>query len=194
MLTSLFSIFIAFSLHFTDLDRPTIILINGVPHLVMLTDDAHITEIIQTVPYYFTSELSHEQIVAGLIEQKDADERSFYTNNVDYEIPKEEVDILENAEFIKFIPGQALLDQIAVDRIRQISNDYVDGSTNTIRLEINHRSDSVSKLLADNRINSVRDLLVAFGVDEQAIESKKNIRDNLETNPFVRVNYKKAMR
>ena len=173
---------------------PTIILINGEPHLVYLDDVGQIVEIIQTVPYYFSSNLTHEQIVAGLIEQKENSPTNFYAANEDRFITREEIDVLENAEFIKFIPKKALLNRAAVDRIRQIANDYVDGGISNIKLSIVYKNTRVSQLLADNRLNSVKDLLIAFGVDEQSLSTQKDFRELLDDNPFVRVNYKKDLR
>ncbi len=174
--------------------NPTIILINGIPHLVVLGENQHILETIQTVPYYFSSHLTHEEIVAGLVDQMSKDSRIFYAQNEDRLIPKDEVDILENAEFIKFIPDKALLNRIAVDRIRAIADDYVDGGIAQLNLDIIYKSTRISDLLTDNRLSSVRDLLVAFGVDKFAIETKKELRDDLGNNPFVRIRYKKDLR
>jgi hypothetical protein len=178
---------------FVDADKPSIILINGVAHLVILDDNGQIKETLQAVPYYFDSDLSHEEIVAGLVDQMSKDTRIAFTQNAT-RIPKSEIDILENAEFIRFIPGKALLDRIAVDRIRKIAKDYVDGGIEKLILDIAFKDDAVSTLLADNRLDSVKDLLVAFGVEERAIEAKKNIRNDLVNNPFVRVSYKKDLR
>ena len=194
MKTIILGLLLGISLLITNTNQPTIILINGVPHLVILGKDGFIVETIQTVPYYFTSSQTHEEIVAGLVRQLDQASEPFFTENEQREIPVEEVDILENAEFIRFIPGKALLDRIAVDRIREIANDFVDGGISTIRLEITYRNTSVSKLLTDNRLDSVKDLLVAFGVTENAIEIEKNLRNDLDINPFVRVQYKKSLR
>ena len=174
--------------------NPTIILINGIPHLVVLGENQHILETIQTVPYYFSSHLTHAEIVAGLVDQMSKDSRIFYAQNEDRLIPKDEVDILENAEFIKFIPDKALLNRIAVDRIRAIADDYVDGGIAQLSLDIIYKSTRISDLLTDNRLSSVRDLLVAFGVDKFAIETKKELRDDLGNNPFVRIRYKKDLR
>jgi hypothetical protein len=174
--------------------NPTIILINGIPHLVVLGENQHILETIQTVPYYLSSHLTHAEIVAGLVDQMSKDSRIFYAQNEDRLIPKDEVDILENAEFIKFIPDKALLNRIAVDRIRAIADDYVDGGIAQLSLDIIYKSTRISDLLTDNRLSSVRDLLVAFGVDKFAIETKKELRDDLGNNPFVRIRYKKDLR
>lgn len=169
---------------------PTIILINGTPHLVNLDDEGHILEIIQTVPYYFESDLTHEEIMDGLLKQKNQDQKSFYASNEDRFIAPEEVDILETAEFIRFISGKALLDRVAVNRIRQISNDYANGGVSNINLNIIYENTTISELLTDNRLASVRDLLIAFGVNEYDISTQKDLRENLNSNPFVRINYK----
>jgi len=172
---------------------PTIILINGEAHLVYL-DEEYIVEVLQTVPYYFSSNLTHEEIVAGLIEQKEKKPGNFYASNEDRFISKDEIDVLENAEFIRFIPQKALLDRVAVNRIREIAEDYVDGGISNIKLNIIYKNTSISQLLTDNRLNSVKDLLVAFGVNENAITTQKDLREKLDNNPFVRINYKKDLR
>ena len=62
MKTLLLGIFLSLST-FNVLDNlPTIILINGVPHLVILSEDAYVVEVIQRVPYYFTSALTHASL------------------------------------------------------------------------------------------------------------------------------------
>jgi len=180
-----------FSLIATSINNPipTIILINGEAQLVYL-DDEYIVEVIQAVPYYFSSSLTHEEIVAGLIEQKEKAGK-YYASNEDRFIPKEEVNVLDNAEFIRFISQKALLDNIAVNRIRKIANDYAEGGISTINLNVLHMSTSSSEQLADNRLKSVKDLLVAFGVDELAIVLKKDLGENLDNNPFIRISYQR---
>ena len=172
----------------------TIILVNGEPNLVILDNDHNILETIQAVPYYFSSSLTHEQIIVDLTEQKSSDSHEFFADNKPIPIAKEEIDILGNAEFIKFIPNKALLDRIAVNRIREIARDYVDGGIEKLSLEIVYSDNEISKLLTDNRLSSVRDLLVAFGVEKSAIHTNKKLRNDLDKNPFVRIEYKKDLR
>ena len=187
-------IFISLLSSIQDRLKTTIILINGEANLVVLDDLAYIVEVLRPVPYYFDSSLSHEEIVKGLIEQKNSDNATFYANNEDRFVSKDEIDILDNAEFIKFLPDKALLNRVAVDRIRQIANDYEDGGIEAIDLSIIYKDTSVSELLTDNRLNSVRDLLIAFGVDLSVIRMQKEVRNQYDNNPFVRVSYKKRVR
>lgn len=174
--------------------QTTIILINGEANLVVLDDMAFIVEILQTVPYYFSSNLSHEEIVQGLIEQKEKGNKIFYANNEDRFVSNEEIDILQNAEFIKFLPSKALLNRVAVSRIRQIAQDYQDGGIDEINLSIIYKDSSISELLTDNRLESVKDLLIAFGVDGNDIITEKQMRNQYDNNPFVRVSYKQRIR
>jgi hypothetical protein len=174
--------------------QTTIILINGEANLVVLDDMAFIVEILQTVPYYFNSNLSHEEIVQGLIEQKEKGNKIFYANNEDRFVSNEEIDVLQNAEFIKFSPSKALLNRVAVSRIRQIAQDYQDGGIDEINLSIIYKDSSISELLTDNRLESVKDLLIAFGVDGNDIITEKQMRNQYDNNPFVRVSYKQRIR
>tara|TARA_B100000497_G_scaffold33856_1_gene39760 strand:- start:756 stop:1340 length:585 start_codon:yes stop_codon:yes gene_type:complete len=174
--------------------QTTIILINGEANLVVLDDLAFIVEVLQPVPYYFNSGLSHEEIVKGLIEQKESNNKNFYAKNEDRFVPLAEVDVLDNAEFIRFLPSKALLNRVAVSRIRHIAEDYQSGGIEEINLTIIYKNTSVSELLTDNRLNSVRDLLIAFGVDHVAIKMQKKMRNQYDNNPFVRVAYKKKVR
>lgn len=193
ILISLF-LFIASLFNFQDRLQTTIILINGEANLVVLDDLAYIVEVLQPVPYYFNSNLSHEDIVKGLIEQRDKGDKLFYANNEDRFVSKDEIDILDNAEFIKFLSGKALLNDVAVNRIRQIANDFEDGGIEEINLSIIYKNNQVSEILTDNRLNSVRDLLIAFGVDLSSIKMQKQMRNQYDNNPFVRVSYKKRVR
>ena len=174
--------------------QTTIILINGEANLVVLDDMAFIVEVLQTVPYYFSSNLSHEEIVQGLIEQKEKGNKIFYANNEDRFVSNEEIDVLQNAEFIKFLPSKALLNRVAVSRIRQIAQDYQDGGIDEINLSIIYKDSSISELLTDNRLDSVKDLLIAFGVEANDIITEKQMRNQYDNNPFVRVSYKQRIR
>ncbi|MEE9373114.1 MAG: hypothetical protein V3V00_08685 [Saprospiraceae bacterium] len=173
---------------------PNIILINGKANLVVLDELGFIVEVLRPVPYYFSSDLTHEEIVKGLIDQKNNDKETFYAHNEDRFISKSEVDVLDNAEFIKFMPKRALLNKVAVDRIRKISKDYLDGGIDQISLSIIYKNNVISELLTENRLKSVQDLLVAFGVDKTAIKKQKQLRNQYDNNPFVRVVYKKKVR
>lgn len=189
LLSLIFSFFVLEQSSLTN----NIILINGEANLVVLDDQAFIVEVLRPVPYYFSSNLSHEEIVAGLIDQRNNDE-TFYANNEDRFVPKSEVNVLDNAEFIKFSTNKALLNRVAVSRIRQIANDYIDGGIQEIQLSIIDKNSTVSRLLTDNRLSSVQDLLIAFGVNQYAIKKRKEVRGGYDSNPFVRVAYKKRVR
>ena len=160
---------------------PTIILINGEPYLVELSEDAHIVSVIQPVPYYFSSELTHEEIVADLKNQLKLKKLGAFANT--------DVNVLDNAEFVEFMPDRALLDKIAVDRIRRIAEDFANGSISHIQLSILYQNTSSSQLLTDNRITSVKDMLVDFGVDGNAISIAKDLKAELSANPYVKIEY-----
>ena len=177
---------------FQSLLKTTIILINGEPHLVVIDDLGYLVETIQTVPYYFSSSLSHEQIVQGLSEQLKDEKSTFYASNEDRFVSKDEIDVAENAEFIKFLPSKALLNREAVNRIRAIAQDYLDGGIDQITLSIVYDDTSISQKLTDNRVNSVRDLMIAFGISGEDVLMQKDLRIGLNNNPFVRVSYKKV--
>lgn len=161
---------------------PTIILINGVPYLVELDDDTNITSVLLSVPYYFQSEMSHEEIVATLRQQLSTDPKKSMTQY-------EDIFVLDNVEFIEFIPKRALLDKIAVDRIRKIAVDYCNGNLSHIALNVQYADTQKSSILSENRINSVKDLLVAFGVDDTAISSVSSLNKEDDMNPYVRIEY-----
>jgi len=173
--------------------KRTIILINGDPHLVVIDDRGNLVETIQAVPYYFASDLTHEEIVAGLSRQLKDENSVFYANNEDRFVSKDEIDVAENVELIQFLPQKALLNREAVNRIRQIANEYRKGGIDKISLSIIQKSTNVSRLLTENRMNSVKDLMVAFGVDSTDLLTSIDRREGYDDNPFVRVSYKKRL-
>ena len=168
---------------------PTIILINGIPHFVILDEDYYINLVIQSVPDYFESELTHEAIVRNLIASPSFQEKT--SGSIASQLDNEEVLLLENVEFIQFLPNRAILDRIAVDRIRGIAQQYTESEMTSIYLKISHQSSTASKALAENRIYSVKDLLMSFGVDQYAIITELIANDRIGENSFVRVDYGK---
>jgi len=166
---------------------PTIILINGIPHFVILNDDFYISQVIQSVPDYFESELSHEQIVTSLISSPSFQEKTsdllsdFFTAS--------DVTLLKNVEFVQFFPNRAILDRIAVDRVRNIAQRYSYGEMKIIYLKISHQGSNASRVLAQNRLFSVKDLLISFGVDQYAIVTEMANTDRAGENSFLRVDY-----
>ena len=89
----------------------------------------------------------------------------------------------------KFAPERALLDRVAVDRIRSIAQGFTNGEMKSVFLKIAHKDLGSSKTLAINRLASVKDLLVSFGVDQYAIITEVLVNDTQGDDALVRVSY-----
>lgn len=173
-----FAIICAINLNGQKLVR-SIILINGEPYIADLTVNGSVVDRYQKVPDYFNSNLKDEQIIAiaekkGLISEGNIE---LYADKLDNDdIPSLNSfrpsfdDISDNKQYIAFSRNRAILNQQAVDQIRNISDAYQSGKVSKVTVNAYHFDTEASRILARNRGNAITDLLVTFGLPETNIE------------------------
>lgn len=163
---------LAFGASDNDLNK-TIILVNGVPFFVEMNENGNQIEKIATVPTYFTSNETHNEILDKV--------------SSDYE---DEYDNIKSRLLI-FPEEQAMLDQVAVDHIRDLARLYTKGYIQSINISAAHLDNNIDEALAAHRISSVYQMLKDFGIEDEGITADmKQYRSDLP-NVFVQLKIKK---
>ena len=140
----------------------TIILIDGDPYLVDLDDEGDLVDAIVPVPEYFVSEASH----AVLVDRRSEDYASELANI--------------KSRLLIFSEDSALIDQVAVDHVRDLARLYSKGYINEINIGAAHADTDQDEALAAHRISAVYHLLRDFGVQEEDITADmKNYQSDL---------------
>lgn len=170
-----------------------IVLINGEAYLVDVDKEGNILATYQHIRNYFSTNESHESILARLSKEASGDSRSivFYEKQEEYKAPFAEENKAPveagNAQYIGFSPGQALLNKSAVDQIRRIAKAHSEGKLESISMVSFYEPSFRSRSIARNRADGIRDLLKAFGFDSNFIEtSTQAIRQGQSPN-FVSI-------
>ena len=151
----------------------TIILINGTPYFVEMDENGRQIEKIVAVPTYFRSNESHDEILEKA--------------NSDYE---DELPNLKSRLLI-FEEDQAILDQIAVDHIRDLARLYAKGYVQSINITAAHYDNNKDEALAAYRVNAIYQMFKDFGVDDEGIVADmKEYKSDLP-NVYVQLKIKK---
>ena len=142
----------------------TIILINGTPYFVQLDHKFRIEAIYKEVPDYFTSSRTHQEILTDL--QNSGEYIEQYAGSEQEPSQMVAENIFNQIEFISFEKKRSILNKSAVDRIRAISQKYQNGEISSITLTVHQKNIFKTNRLAQNRMITIRDLFVAYGVKE----------------------------
>ena len=176
----------------TELIR-TIVLINGLPYMVDVTEEGDILEIYQNVPEYFSSTSGHE----NLVQQYSKDLKPQIASITFFEKQEEPVPsfseensqpiILGNNQYIGFSPERAILLAAAVDQIRLISESFQRGEIRNISITSYHIDTYRSRSLARNRASAIKGLLEAFGMPKSLITAR-----NIDVTPDAKLDFLKV--
>ena len=148
----------------------TIILINGTPFLVDLDEEGDVVRNYVMVADYFESLESHESMVSRM--------------STEYEA---EMAHLQNSRLIIFPEDLALLNDTAVDNIRDVARLYSKGFLQNINITASHDDDNSDEALANYRVDAVYQLLTDFGVEEGDISADMKIYKSDVPNQFVKI-------
>ena len=152
-----------------DIKR-TIILINGAPFLVDIDDSGKVVYNYLLVENYFESSDSHENLVEKAEEEYN-----------------EEIAVLSNSRLIIFNEQSSLLDEMAVDNIRELANLYNRGALQNINITAGYQPNQKDELDAEDRISAISQLLLDFGVKEGDISANVKIYRSELPNQFVKI-------
>lgn len=154
---------------YSDDMMTTIILINGEAHLVDVAPDGELLVSYGTVPDYFTTSLSHEEILAQSIAKVESD-RS---------------DRLDRIRFVSFGVEKHMLNELAVDHVREISHKIAQSGAGKIILTVGITATKEALMKAQQ----VAELLKDFGVKSDHIQilQKQYLGD--EPNNFIKMEY-----
>lgn len=152
-----------------DMNR-TIILIDGDPYLVDLDMDGDLVDAIAPVPDYFVSEESHLALVDRVSD--------------DYESELANI----KSRLLIFDEDSALMNQGAVDHVRDLARLYSKGYIDEISIEAAHEDTFKDEALAAYRIATVYQMLKDFGVKEEDIFADMKYYKSDLPNVYVRMN------
>lgn len=150
--------------------KKTIILINGAPFLVDLDENGKVVYNYLLVSDYFKSDESHENLVEKAEEDYD-----------------EEIAMLSNSRLIIFDETSALLNEAAIDNIRELANQYNRGILQNINITAGHEETEDDEIKVEDRISAISQLLLDFGVEEGDISADIKIYRSELPNQFVKV-------
>ena len=160
------------SLYGLDKVFTTVILIDGNPELVDLSQNGDIIKKYKAVPFYFTSNRSHDDFVAVSL--------------ADY---KAEEELLASIKMIKYDPLNLQLDENAVDKIRVIASYCGENPEMGVLLTAHTSSDENSS--HNDQVYRMMDLLQDFGVAKHQIIIDHKTHIGNEVYPFVKVEVRK---
>ena len=148
----------------------TIILINGVPFLVELDREGDVIFNYTEVSDYFDSSEPHESMVSRLSSKYDSD-----------------VAYLQNSRLIIFQENLSMLNNTAVDNIRDVARLYNQGFLQNINITASHEKNRNDEALASYRIDAISQLLIDFGVRKGDISADMKIYKSDIPNQFVKI-------
>lgn len=146
----------------------TIILINGEAHLVDIAPDGELLVSYGKVPDYFSSTLSHEDIVDRSIAILESNRKSRY-------------DLIR---FVSFGIETHMLNEYAVDYIREMSS-----KMNTSEGQIVITAGVTGSKDEMQKAQQIVDLLIDFGADPDRIKIIKKQYLGDEPNQFIKMEY-----
>ena len=173
----------------------TVVLINGDPVLVDLTEKGDITAIYQSIPEYFTTPKSHESIVAQASAVKPTSRGTLtaYSKETEptpsYTVENTQPITAGADQYIGFSPIRALLLDNAVIQIRKISRSLRSGEISQVAITSYHNEDFRSKALSRNRADAIKDLLIAFGASASSISISSTPRGPDAKIDYVRLTF-----
>ena len=175
--------------------QKAIVLINGSPYLVDVTEKGNILTIYQEVQNFFTSSASPKSLLASASANavKQSGGFVFFENEEEpvpsFSVENEQPITYGNDQYIGFSPERALLLKKAVDQIRRISEAVGDGTIRQIKITSFHKDTFRSRSLARNRASAIKDLLGAFGVSNAIIDVVQNKGEEGTKFDFVEVSF-----
>ena len=153
---------------------------------------------------YFTSSRSDSEIIQSTFNNPPSDDYylDFYlpeSGDVTISPPDEAAldkvtgiskDDFGNTQYVSFSLNRAVLNTKAVQQIRQLSRDYIDGKVASFLIVAFHENDTNSKKLSVNRANAVADLLQTFGVPGEVLSTSSNTAPDKANLGFVSISLK----
>ena len=153
----------------TDFFR-TIILINGTPFLVEMDNDGNLLKNISVVSDYFETNESHENLV-----RKASD------------VYEEELARLDNSRLIIFEEENSILNNVAINNIRDLATKYNQGLLQNIRLTAGQTQSLGDESLTGYRVQAIFQMLVDFGVEATDISADFKVYKSELPNQFVKI-------
>jgi len=148
----------------------TIILINGAPFLVELDNEGNVIHNYIMVSDYFNSSESHEDLI------------SIASNEYESEIAA-----MNKSRLIIFNEESSLLNDTAVDNIRDLAKLYSKGLLQNINITAGQVEENDDEGTATFRIDAITQLLQDFGVREGDISANVKIYRSELPNQFVKI-------
>ena len=139
-----------------------------------MDSEGGVVEKFAKVADYFESDESHDLMVYRISEE--------YESAMAYEL---------NARLIIFEEDNSLLDQFAVDHIREVATLFSKGFINEIEITAGHTEDFTDEAIAAHRINTIYQLFKDFGVDDESIRADMKIYQSDLPNQFVTITMEK---
>ncbi|MEE9373300.1 MAG: hypothetical protein V3V00_09630 [Saprospiraceae bacterium] len=161
---------LSLDIHTGDELKKTIILINGAPFLVDIDHNGKVVNNYLLVHNYFTSNDSHENLVVKA--------------ESEYE---EEVAFLNSSRLIIFNETSTLLNEVAVNNIRDLANLYNRGVLQNVNITAGQVSKDIDEPNTESRINAITQLLRDFGVKEGDISADIKLYRSDLPNQFVKI-------
>ena len=149
----------------------TIILINGSPFLVELDKDGKVIQNYLIVADYFESDHTHTELIK-LAEEKYA---------------VEEAANLNRSRMVIFHDESTILNDVAIDNIRHISQSYHIGDLQNINITAGYLENMEDEITTADRIKAISNLLMDFGVEEGDISANMKIFKSDIPNQFVKI-------
>lgn len=158
--------------------KKAIVLINGDAHLVDVSPKGDIVKTYQKIDNYFSLKESPSQLIARFANVPAIENSSItFFESEDEPTPTFTVEnkapvVIGNDQYLGFSPGRAVLQKKAVDQIRKISKAYRNGDIQTIHATAYYSDNYRSRSLSRNRAKAIKDLLIAFGLPANMIQTK----------------------
>lgn len=148
----------------------TIILINGTPFLVEMDANGTVLHNYLLVKNYFDSNDTHESLVAKASKEYD-----------------DEIEMLNNSRLVIFNEESSLLNDVAVDHIRDLADKYSRGVLQNINITAGRTTQNNDTIMATYRVDAIAQLLQDFGVAEGDISRDIKIYRSELPNQFVKI-------
>ncbi len=146
----------------------TIILIDGDAHLVDLSEGGELLISYGVVTEYFASSKTHEEIVDASMTK--------YREEVE--------DDLDRIKFLSFESYSAVLNQVAINHIREMAVRAEEDANSNILITVGTTDPMVKE---DLRVNKVVELFTNFGVDTDRIEIVEKRYIGSIPNHFIKI-------
>ena len=175
--------------------KKAIVLINGDAHLVDISPKGDIVNTYQRIDNYFSLKESPSQLIARFanVPAMKNSAITFFESEKEpeptFKIENKAPVITGNSQFIGFSPGRAVLQKQAVNQIRKISKAYRDGQIQSITATSYYSDNYRSRSLSRNRAKAIKDLLIAFGLPSNIINTQTVVGANNVKIDYVNIGF-----